>query len=97
MIHKSFNQFFRRSFSSASIDGTIHIWDVSEGTCLHSLNRVHHRTIKTLAFSPDGVMLASGGYDNLINVWKFKVRFVRDSKKISKLQKLRINSAGAGH
>jgi WD40 repeat protein len=58
---------------------------------------VLHRTIKTLAFSPDGVMLASGGYDNIINVWKFKVRFVRDLKKISKFKTLRINSAGTRH
>jgi WD40 repeat protein len=71
-------QFENVSSYSASVDGTINIWNASEGALLYNLDKVHQRTIKTLAFSPDGEMLASGGYDNLINVWKFEVNMPWD-------------------
>lgn len=61
-----------KSFS-ASVDGTIIIWNTSNGTCIHSFEREHQQIIKTLAFSPDGKMFASGGYDRTIHVWKFEV------------------------
>ncbi|MFX0207191.1 MAG: serine hydrolase [Candidatus Hodarchaeota archaeon] len=54
--------------ASGSSDGTIRLWNLTDGKILHVLNR-HHYGIITLDFSPSGEMLASGGIDNKINLW----------------------------
>lgn len=56
--------------SSASVDGTIVIWNAVQGSCIAALSTALQQTIKTLAFSVDGTKLASGGYNNQINTWK---------------------------
>ena len=59
-------------------DGTIRVWDVATGRQLrkvqaHQMGKRQdgdrRRDIFSLAFSPDGQMLASGGRDTAVKVW----------------------------
>ncbi len=54
--------------ASGSSDGTIRLWNLTDGKVLHVLSR-HHYGVITLDFSPSGEVLASGGIDNKINLW----------------------------
>jgi WD40 repeat protein len=53
--------------ASASADGTVRIWDVATGTCLHVLPH-EHWAIRTL-FSPDSRYLIVSGMSPTIYVW----------------------------
>ncbi|MEC4804218.1 MAG: WD40 repeat domain-containing serine/threonine-protein kinase [Jaaginema sp. PMC 1079.18] len=60
-----------RTLASASGDGTIQLWNLTQGTLQSSL--VGHRDwVRSLVFSPDGRLLASGGgnQDNSIRLWQ---------------------------
>jgi WD40 repeat protein len=46
---------------------TVQLWDVEGGRFLHSLR--HADEVMALAFSPDGTLLASGGYDAEVYLW----------------------------
>lgn len=50
-------------------DQTIYLWDASSGAVVDVL-RGHAQTVQSLAFSPDGALLASGTYDGTILVWE---------------------------
>ncbi|MHA2245772.1 MAG: serine hydrolase [Candidatus Hodarchaeales archaeon] len=54
--------------ASGSSDGSIHLWNLTDGKVLHTLSR-HHYGVIALDFSPSGKILASGGIDNKINLW----------------------------
>src|SRR5262249_2786420 len=52
--------------------------------------KAHKGGITTLAFSPDGKLLATGGFDGLVKVWdpdnaQLKVRFHWQAKQITSL------------
>ncbi|MEM6402860.1 MAG: WD40 repeat domain-containing protein, partial [Cyanobacteria bacterium P01_D01_bin.116] len=53
---------------SASADATIKLWDINNGNCFWTLNG-HNLIIKSLAFSPDDKILASGSADKTIRFW----------------------------
>ncbi|BAY21184.1 WD-40 repeat protein [Calothrix sp. NIES-2100] len=51
-------------------DGTVHLWDVSTGKEVLTL-KGHQTAVWSVAFSPDGKLLASGSYDQTIKLWNF--------------------------
>ncbi len=56
--------------ASTSMDGTVRIWDVATGNCLHILPH-EHWTIRTL-FSPDGSKLIVSGRSSTIYIWDIR-------------------------
>ena len=48
--------------------GQIKLWDIRTGKCLQTLKR-HTRKVYSVAFSPDGKLLASGSRDQTIKLW----------------------------
>ena len=54
--------------ASSSYDG-IRLWDLATGELITQL-KGHRDWVQSLAFSPDGSVLASGGFDRVINLWQ---------------------------
>jgi len=54
--------------ATASFDSTIRLWDVLNKTCLHVLQN-HNEVVYSLSFSPNGLYLASGSFDQHLNIW----------------------------
>ena len=57
--------------ASASFDSLIKIWDVEKGKSVHSLSK-HSDPVYSVAFSPDGQLLASGSSDHALHIWDAK-------------------------
>ena len=60
---------------SASFDSTVRLWEVEKGACLHTLRR-HIDPVYSVAFSPDGRLLASGSFDKCLYIWSTQVSFL---------------------
>ncbi|MCX8124085.1 MAG: caspase family protein [Spirochaetes bacterium] len=58
-----------RIIASASLDGTIKLWDVASGRLLRTMVG-HSGTVEAIAFSPDGRTLVSCGADKTIKWWE---------------------------
>jgi len=54
--------------ATASFDQTIKLWDGEMGSFLYELQE-NSGPVYTLAFSPDGNLLASGGVNGLLRIW----------------------------
>ena len=48
-------------------------WSADGAVCVFQL-KGHITPVRTLAFSPDGLALASGGVGGLMNIWSLRVR-----------------------
>lgn len=48
-------------------------WSTDGAMCVFQL-KGHMTPVRTLAFSPDGLALASGGVGGLMNIWSLQVR-----------------------
>ncbi len=57
-----------RRLGTASMDCSVRLWDGSTGACLATL-QAHSGMVYTVQFSPDGLLLASGGFDKAVHVW----------------------------
>ncbi|ETR66023.1 MAG: hypothetical protein OMM_05827 [Candidatus Magnetoglobus multicellularis str. Araruama] len=67
-----FNPQKEYQIASATYDN-IKIWNSSTGNCIKTLQVDNeHDKIKSISFSPDGNFLASGNYDNTINLWDIR-------------------------
>jgi WD40 repeat protein len=60
----------RRLLATSTVDGTIQLWDVMQPfTCVHRLSLHRNFIPEQIAFSPDGFLLAAGGWDT-VTVWR---------------------------
>jgi WD40 repeat protein len=50
----------------------VKLWDVATGKLLSTLKEKMEGGIETLAISPDGKLLAAGGDDNTVKVWRLR-------------------------
>lgn len=55
---------------SASRDLHLRRWDVATGELVERLPRVHRKSVKAVAVSPDGNRIVSGAYDGLAVAWQ---------------------------
>jgi len=53
---------------AAAVGKTIDLWDVETGVKLHTLPKQSDK-VRSIAFSPDGKLLASGNEDSMIHLW----------------------------
>ncbi|KAK9831105.1 hypothetical protein WJX74_003493 [Apatococcus lobatus] len=53
---------------TASFDATIRLWEMDTGTCVNTLIQ-HTHPVYSVAFSPDGLWLASGSFDKQLHIW----------------------------
>jgi WD40 repeat protein/serine/threonine protein kinase len=53
---------------ASSRDKTAYIWDAHTGKLITSLQG-HQKSVRTLAFSPDGARVATGSFDNTARIW----------------------------
>ncbi len=66
-----------QTIASASADNTIKLWNVKRGILIRTLTGHSYSIVSesvmsgviSVAFSPDGKILASGAYDNTIKLW----------------------------
>ncbi|MEE9215899.1 MAG: WD40 repeat domain-containing protein [Anaerolineales bacterium] len=54
--------------ATASLDGTIAIWDIVDGSLVRTIAG-HSAGIRSIDFSPDGTLLASGSDDRTAKLW----------------------------
>jgi WD40 repeat protein len=55
--------------ASASADFTVKLWDIQTGELLQTFTG-HFGEVRAVVFSPDGKLLATGGDDLEIKIWK---------------------------
>lgn len=54
--------------AASTLDGNVELWDTTTTTRISTFTG-HKDRISSLAFSPDGLLLATGGYDFTVYLW----------------------------
>ncbi len=67
----AFNPQNPQMLASADYNGIIQLWDLRRSPDAHQSRTLerHHAGVNALAFSPDGMRLASGSYDCTVRLW----------------------------
>ena len=72
-----------QTLASVERGGKVLLWDVSTGTIKWTL--MHSESVNSISFSPDGEILASGGYDGIlfwdITTGTIKQKFITDPRR----------------
>jgi COMPASS component SWD3 len=58
-------------FTIGCADASLQIRDIGSGILIHKLTN-HIKAVHSIAFSSDGFAIASGGFDQKINIWDWK-------------------------
>lgn len=58
--------------ATASFDGSIRLWNVTDGTCTQLFNS-HLHPVSSVAFSPSGMFLASGSLKGEFFIWNVEI------------------------
>lgn len=64
----SVNESRKGLLATASFDGTVRLWNLTDGSCFRTFDR-HRDSVYSVAFSPSGNYLASGSLAGQLYVW----------------------------
>ena len=76
--------------ASASLDGTVRVWDAESGQTLHIL-RGHRDWVLSVAWSPDGAALVSASTDGTVRVWDAESGTQRTALGTSRVQSVTVH------